>query len=721
MNLIRKKSFQGLMVLVISLCIILVGTFAWYNFTQSALNIFEGMTNPGGNLHDDYKPGENNKDVYVENNGNRPIYVRVRLSEYMDINSTSVIPSAVKNDTNTWYPHSYLGTAVDNCGEEFHDYYTWIMGDPANDPDKGFKYYMPAPFANRARFNADGTMQAPPTAVTYDNNNEAALLTKYGLSKEYNENELQTGDQAYARINALLYATDASGVVSDTALMTDLKAKYQAIDDAENNAARNAAQGALQAFLVDNALGYWDKVYVVDDDGNIVTPGIAGTDYTIEFVPISRTQTTAKVYTMADWIAAGTPTGDFWIIDNTSTNADEGSWAYWGNVLQPGASTGLLLSEVVLSDNNPAGPWYYGINVELQAVTYDDLNRFGLTTAENGGGGITDQGMMVLQASSGDYVFDMQAGFTGSNDPVYTFVNNKDNTFRMMTSDGSGTITYGPLFVYTGTTPPVTTGDVYSGDASYKVGSTFKKNIPFGASDVSFTVVETKSSSGTGVIEGQDGKHYIKLSYTNAAGEANQTVWLATGADKKFDKISANRSDGDDILVWTTSPEPGTGVGDRFVEDASASYKIGDEFTEDSLDWVIIGVDAKEGSTTNGKTLIISKNVLEIIDYGQITTSLEAYKSGAKTLTNLVSKDGDILPKLLTIQESMDFFSNNAARVATDAESEPANKQWWLSDGIVGTNGALNAMDENAAEVGLRVAFWMDSAKLQELLYPTNP
>lgn len=761
MGFMKKKSTQMIVTVALAAGIILTGTFAWFSFTQSALNAMEGISNPGGNLHDDFEQGETNKDVYVENSGNRPIYVRVKMDEFMDVDGTSLLQGGVRGEMTTWNPHKYLGTSVENCGEPFHDHYQWIMGGAAEDQDGGYKFYMPAPFANQARFDKDGNVVKEPIAVTYENNNETMgdtdFVTMYGTSAAYDT--LETGYEAYNRINALLYNTNAdTGAVSDSQMLTDLKALYDTLDAATTASERRDAQTAIDTFLEKNSLGYWDKVYVVDDNGaiNDGNTSTEGKDYTIQFVPLKRTLTTQKLYTMAQWIADGTPTGDFWILDNDG-------WAYWGNVLQPSASTGLLLSEVLLDENNkPAGKWYYGINVQLQAVTYDDIARFGMTTEQQGGGGITDQGMMVLQAASGNYAFDMATGKTGANDPVFTFVNNKDNTFRLMTSDGTNTITYGPLFVYTGSVPPATKGDIYHtgtnmGDSAYQIGQTFRKDIPFGNANTVFTVTDLNrdadgkyisgatADAGTAVLEGKDGKHYIKLTYTTnevaqwvSNGGTNYpvykkaTAWLAVGADKQFNALTYGTatgttgylySTGDDVLVWTEAAEPGMTEGaDRFVEDASTSFKIGDTFTKDSHEWVIIGMDTKAGSSTVGQTLIVSKDVLEAnVADGDLSNKLNAYGT---SLTEIKAANGGTLtPKLLTVQDAMDYFADNAARVATTTGDNPVNAKWWLSDGIVGTNGALGTKDTSAADVGIRVAFWMDSEKLQTMLYPApvNP
>jgi len=146
------------------IALITTGTMAWVNFSQNAVNEFQGDgTKPGGTTHDDFD--EPNKDVYIENWGEIPIYVRIRLDEYMEIGTgaglkgtldsttgemipnpnnkaVSLIPGASINDLTTWQPH-IPSTAVDFCAAQadFHKYWDWQMG--------GSKIYMPAPEANR--------------------------------------------------------------------------------------------------------------------------------------------------------------------------------------------------------------------------------------------------------------------------------------------------------------------------------------------------------------------------------------------------------------------------------------------------------------------------------------------------------------------------------------------------------------------------------------------
>lgn len=109
-----------------------------------------------------------------------------------------------------------------------------------------------------------------------------------------------------------------------------------------------------------------------DKTGAVVTtPGtgnVAKATLTQKNAPIS----------MADWLALPTADqkGDFWVID-------EDGWAYWANILAPGESTSLLLSQ--LNWNKTAlgdlDDWYYGIDVLGEFATKSDVGKFATDSA----------------------------------------------------------------------------------------------------------------------------------------------------------------------------------------------------------------------------------------------------------------------------------------------------------------------------------------------------
>lgn len=73
---------------------------------------------------------------------------------------------------------------------------------------------------------------------------------------------------------------------------------------------------------------------------------------------------TAQVLTMSDWKAMGAPKGNYWVYDTDG-------WAYWADAIQPGETTGLLLSSIKL-ERQPDLEGYYAVNVVGQFATAGD-------------------------------------------------------------------------------------------------------------------------------------------------------------------------------------------------------------------------------------------------------------------------------------------------------------------------------------------------------------
>jgi len=65
-----------------------------------------------------------------------------------------------------------------------------------------------------------------------------------------------------------------------------------------------------------------------------------------------------------EWTIDGSPIGDFWVIDQ------DFGWAYWASPLNPGDSTGLLLSQVTQTIQ-PEEDYFYDVNVIAQMAPID--------------------------------------------------------------------------------------------------------------------------------------------------------------------------------------------------------------------------------------------------------------------------------------------------------------------------------------------------------------
>lgn len=84
----------------------------------------------------------------------------------------------------------------------------------------------------------------------------------------------------------------------------------------------------------------------------------------------------AVMMSMAQW-SADPQLGQFWVYDNDG-------WAYWAQPLWPDSATGLLLDEISLT-KAIRGNWYYGIHVEAEMVTADELTDISAAKANQKG------------------------------------------------------------------------------------------------------------------------------------------------------------------------------------------------------------------------------------------------------------------------------------------------------------------------------------------------
>jgi hypothetical protein len=113
----------------------------------------------------------------------------------------------------------------------------------------------------------------------------------------------------------------------------------------------------------------------------------------------------AAVLTMGQWVAAGKPVGNYWVMDTDG-------WAYWASAVEPGKATGLLLSEVNLI-SIPSQAYYYGINVIAQMATKDGKDDEGnddnYTKFEYAGGWTPDGEELMRLVTSAAPGWDGQA------------------------------------------------------------------------------------------------------------------------------------------------------------------------------------------------------------------------------------------------------------------------------------------------------------------------
>ncbi|HBC90993.1 MAG TPA: hypothetical protein DCZ00_06070 [Lactococcus sp.] len=105
----KKKRRQLRNLALLSLLLLLVGgTFAFQAFNQRAINDRIRENSVGGRTHDYYNRDTENKDVFVENFGDVEIMVRIRLSEFMEIQRGGttgfepLVPGTTRDDVDSW-------------------------------------------------------------------------------------------------------------------------------------------------------------------------------------------------------------------------------------------------------------------------------------------------------------------------------------------------------------------------------------------------------------------------------------------------------------------------------------------------------------------------------------------------------------------------------------------------------------------------------------------
>ncbi len=356
----KHKLIFGVAAVTVAAVTLLTGTLAWTSISQEAINEKATFSNPGGRLHDDFDG--TNKDVYVEN-----------------------------------------FTDPENNGEPIFarirlDEYMEI-GDGAGlkDGQEGYEQKTAVPAISTADINDPATWKTHIPGAA-DDPFHGYFTWKLGGSTIYMPTFNKNKDSLEADINGTLEGTTPG---DDT--------HY---DDYET--------------YTDGQTKTGDAIY--DADENDIDEGAAAVVGTnIEKVSEEHTAQstlTAKVMTMADWIAAGSVPGPFWVYD-----AD--GWAYWAQAIQPGEATGLLLDEIT-QISKPAGKSYYAIHVVSQFATADDIG------SEESGSGFYGPNAGKKPSENARKLLDQavaakhRIGENGS-----TYLDYGDNTFRLIDVDGS--------------------------------------------------------------------------------------------------------------------------------------------------------------------------------------------------------------------------------------------------------------------------------------------
>lgn len=338
----KRQSIAALL----TLSMLIGGTFAWQSFDQKVTNETAGVDGDvGARLHNDFNGTD--ADVYVENYASASgttLYTRVRLQEYMELGTHAGLLEAdlevdqVKNtainilrgdtpvstgstpdinDKHTWDVYLHQGNS--SLTETIRDYRTINYGDIDNS-NKGAKVYMPT-------FNKDfDSTTADIKGSLGDGGSRYDGVDSYSTYRTYTIGEVVEGEASY------------------------------------NPQSQVAADQGSATVTEEHTARYTQSSYVI---------------------------------TMAEWEDQGYPIGTFWVYDTDG-------WAYWAQGLAPETATGLLVDGIT-PRQYPDTDYYYGLHVVAQTASRGDWG-----TPEAGSDlaqgmyedGITSDGLYLLNLIS---------------------------------------------------------------------------------------------------------------------------------------------------------------------------------------------------------------------------------------------------------------------------------------------------------------------------------
>lgn len=395
MNIFASKKIQLGVTLSLCLAIIAAGSIAWISATQKALNAFS-FSPEGVNLHDDFN--DPNKDVYVENSGTEPLLVRVKLREFTEIGREGLKIPANGEEQNQehWSDHDGV-TTMDKCtafttdsggvDRYIHEYWHWLMGgeETVTDKDgnvinakymeKGQKWYVPADSdAIDAGSQEMQDMEALGAAerLEYLKLAEDASIGDKQIAEDGLPSTMKQGSggkyeyESYDKLLQIVAADKAGNDSLADINPTDFANRPETLQELYD--ARDNAKADLHAAIASSGVTA-DGIRAARDTFDIAQVDL--NDFTYKTYGVQQTRQ-AEVMTMTQWKAAGSPIGDYWVI-----NPDDG-WFYWASPLEAGEATGLLLDAVIGSEalKDKRTRYYYGIDVIMQAVTVDDTKQF---------------------------------------------------------------------------------------------------------------------------------------------------------------------------------------------------------------------------------------------------------------------------------------------------------------------------------------------------------
>jgi len=320
---LNKRLVYAICSAVIALSLIVGGVFAWVDNSQHRSNVITGgglHDPPGVILVEDFEEPEDprvgadiTKEVWVRNIGESFVFVRLQLKEFMEIAKVS-------------YEYSEEFLLVDRDGR-----FVSSAGTSA---------------ADLAAFK----LALDNMGLVYEDS-QIVTLRAYGDSVDrfyLATNEHTNINGKYGTRLMLDYNQDAPRSLVEGVQ----RGQYEVSNDHRNN----PTSECLYTPHV------WHGPAINDCGHGECLDGFGFHDY------FEWTMGPSLIL-LSEW--DGHPVAA-WILDDISDEKDQG-WAYWGEALRPADSTSRILESIKLIQQ-PAGPYYYAIHVDMQAAAIYQLS-----------------------------------------------------------------------------------------------------------------------------------------------------------------------------------------------------------------------------------------------------------------------------------------------------------------------------------------------------------
>lgn len=322
MNKEQKRRLS--LIAALSVALLIGGTFDFTAFNQQAINDRENDLDAevNGRVHDYYNRETENKDIFAENfgrdNNANPGLVRIRLSEFMEIRR--------RGETN--FTPLVPETEREDVG-------TWTKWKP-----EAFD------ITNRQDTHASNAFDTY-TRLTFGWQREGEFAPWYMPTFNHDREDLRTAAAGHAR--DWIQGNGATDVTAD--------------------GTTHPGEGT-DAFWTEGSAPY--------DNTDNQWPGSAVIQEVAQHLPQERPPMTIEQW---DTLTVRQKVGDYWVIDHNT------GWAYWASLLEVGEATSYLLdaaemNTTALDQNIANGTYYYGIHVDSQFISRNELDLFLAPDAE---------------------------------------------------------------------------------------------------------------------------------------------------------------------------------------------------------------------------------------------------------------------------------------------------------------------------------------------------